>query len=50
MVAMEDFHRNGKLVRGMNTSFEVLISKKDGSDNFEEFRPISLVGSIYKII
>lgn len=50
MAAMEEFHRNGKLVTGLNTLFVVLIPKKDGSNKFEDFRPISLVGSIYKII
>lgn len=50
MAVVEDFHSNGKLVRGLNTSFVVLIPKKDGSNKFEEFKPISLVGSIYKII
>lgn len=29
MAFIQEFHRNGKLVRGLNTTFIVLILKKD---------------------
>lgn len=45
-----EFHRNGKLVKGINTTFIVLIPKVDNPQRLNEFRPISLVGSMYKIL
>ena len=45
-----DFHRNGKLTRGINTTFIALIPKVDSPQRINDFRPISLVGSLYKIL
>jgi hypothetical protein len=45
-----DFHRNGKLTRGINTTFIALIPKVDSPQRLNDFRPISLVGSLYKIL
>ncbi|GKV50269.1 hypothetical protein SLEP1_g56981 [Rubroshorea leprosula] len=47
---VSDFHKHGKLVRGMNSSFIVLIPKVNSPQKIEEFRPISLVGVMYKLI
>ncbi|GKU86994.1 hypothetical protein SLEP1_g1457 [Rubroshorea leprosula] len=47
---IDDFHRNGKLVRGVNSSFIVLIPKVTNPQKIEEFRPISLIGVMYKVI
>jgi hypothetical protein len=47
---VSEFHRNGKLAKGINTTFIVLIPKVDNPQRLNEFRPISLVGSMYKII
>ncbi|MCI18759.1 cysteine-rich receptor-like protein kinase [Trifolium medium] len=47
---MNDFHMNGKLVKGLNNTFIALIPKKDNPANLNDFRPISLVGSIYKVL
>jgi hypothetical protein len=47
---MEEFHANGKIVKGANSSFIVLIPKKKNPVNISDFRPISLVGCIYKVI
>ena len=44
------FHRNGKLAKGINSTFIVLIPKVDNPQRLNDFRPISLVGSMYKII
>ncbi|XP_057793132.1 uncharacterized protein LOC131009741 [Salvia miltiorrhiza] len=47
---MTEFHSNGKIPRGCNSSFIVLIPKKEGACSLEEFRPISLICSLYKVI
>lgn len=47
---MAEFHCNGKIVKGMNPSFIVLIPKKERCDSLEDYRPISLIGCLYKII
>ncbi|GKV19478.1 hypothetical protein SLEP1_g29737 [Rubroshorea leprosula] len=45
----QEFHENGKLVRGSNASFIVLIPKVENPQKIE-YRPISLIGVMYKII
>lgn len=45
-----EFHRNGKFTKGINSTFIALIPKVDSSRRLNEFRPISLVGSLYKIL
>lgn len=50
MRVMREFHSNGKLVRGSNSSFIVLIPKKEGVCGINQMRPVSLIGSVYKII
>jgi len=47
---ISDFHRNGKLVRGINNTFIALIPKVDSPQRLNDFRPISLVGCLYKIL
>ncbi|GLU06447.1 hypothetical protein SLE2022_234820 [Rubroshorea leprosula] len=47
---LEDFHQNGKLVRGSNASFIVLVPKAKNPQKIEEYRPISLIGCMYKIL
>ncbi|GKV01589.1 hypothetical protein SLEP1_g14135 [Rubroshorea leprosula] len=47
---VSDFHKHGKLVRGINSSFIVLVPKVNSPQKIEEFRPISLVGVMYKLI
>ena len=47
---VNEFHKNGKLVKGINRSFITLIPKKENPKGLAKYRPISLVGSIYKII
>jgi hypothetical protein len=47
---VSDFHRNGKLTKGLNSTFIALIPKVDSPQRLNEFRPISLVGSLYKIL
>lgn len=50
MRMMNEFHLNGKLVKGFNPSFICLIPKKDAPQRIDDYRPISLIGSAYKII
>jgi hypothetical protein len=45
-----EFHRNWKLAKGINSTFIVLIPKVDNPQRLIDFRPISLVGSMYKIL
>lgn len=47
---LNEFHINSSLARGCNSSFIVLIPKKAGAGSIKEFRPISLIGSLYKVI
>ncbi|KAJ9555268.1 hypothetical protein OSB04_009882 [Centaurea solstitialis] len=48
--ALEWFWEKGELGRGCNASFLTLIPKVDAPSNLGEFRPISLIGSFYKIL
>jgi hypothetical protein len=45
-----DFHDSGKFERSLNATFFALIPKIPGAINSKDFRAISLVGGIYKII
>ncbi|MCI40696.1 cysteine-rich receptor-like protein kinase, partial [Trifolium medium] len=47
---LSEFHKNGKLVKGINNSFIALIPKKDNPAKLNDFRPISLVGCTYKVL
>ena len=38
----------GRFVRSLNTMFLVLIPKKGGAEDLKDFRPVSLVGGLYK--
>ncbi|MCI52282.1 cysteine-rich receptor-like protein kinase, partial [Trifolium medium] len=45
-----EFHHNGKLSKGINSTFIAIIPKIDSPQRLNDFRPISLVGSLYKIL
>ncbi|GMP98870.1 hypothetical protein CsSME_00046588 [Camellia sinensis var. sinensis] len=47
---IQEFHTNAKLSCGINSSSLVLIPKKDNPLGLGDYRPISLVSSIYKIL
>ncbi|KAK2654817.1 hypothetical protein Ddye_014673 [Dipteronia dyeriana] len=47
---MEEFHRNGLVVEELNKSFIALIPKCIDPKTMKDFRPISLVGALYKIL
>nr|GEY36819.1 RNA-directed DNA polymerase, eukaryota [Tanacetum cinerariifolium] len=44
------FYNNGFCHKGGNSSFIALIPKTQGAKLVKDFRPISLIGSLYKII
>jgi len=45
-----DFHRNSKLLKGIDNTFITLIPNKDSLHSLNDFRPIFLVGSLYKVL
>ena len=45
-----DFFEMGKFVRSLNTTFIVLVPKKCEAEDLKDFRPVSLVNSLYKLI
>jgi hypothetical protein len=45
-----EFHRNGKLSKGVNSTFITLIPKVDCPQKLADFRPITLVGCMYKVL
>ena len=47
---MRDFHQNASFVGGINSFFIALIPKSDSPSCLNDYRPISLIGSIYKIL
>ena len=50
MAAFKDFFDTGKFVKSLNSTFIVMIPKKEGAEDLKDFRPISLVGSLYNLI
>jgi len=48
--AVEQFHENGTIPKGCNASFVALVPKVRDPSRLEQYRPISLVGVVYKII
>ena len=50
VVGLECFHEIGIVPKGCNASFIALVPKVRDPCNLHQFRPISLVGAIYKVI
>lgn len=50
MAVFKHFHRYSVFEWSLNASFLSLIPKKTNAVNFKDFRPISLVGSVYKLL
>ena len=48
MAFFDHFHRSSEFEQSLNASFLSLIPKKNNALNIKDFRPISLVGSVYK--
>nr|GFB61633.1 RNA-directed DNA polymerase, eukaryota [Tanacetum cinerariifolium] len=49
-VAVMEFFSSGTFSKGCNSSFIALILKTQNAKTVKDFRPISLIGSLYKII
>ena len=47
---LHEFHMGGTFEKSLNASFIALVPKKPSASNIEDFSPISLVGSFYKIL
>ncbi|XP_028114676.1 uncharacterized protein LOC114312615 [Camellia sinensis] len=47
---ISEFHKNSKLVKGINSSFITLVPKKENLVSVANYRLITLVGSLYKIL
>uniref|UniRef100_A0A2N9GAG5 Reverse transcriptase domain-containing protein n=1 Tax=Fagus sylvatica TaxID=28930 RepID=A0A2N9GAG5_FAGSY len=46
----EEFYEQGQFEKSLNATFIALIPKKPNVVNIKDFRPISLIGSIYKLL
>ena len=46
----KEFHERGRFVKSLNATFLVLVPKKGGAEDLKDFRPINLVGSLYKLL
>ncbi len=50
LAAAQEFHTHSQFEKSLNATFIALIPKKSESLEVKDFRPISLVGSVYKIL
>ncbi|KAK2975193.1 hypothetical protein RJ640_022085 [Escallonia rubra] len=47
---VNEFHGRCRFERSLNSTFLVLLQKREGAECLKDFRPISLMSSMYKII
>lgn len=50
MDSVVEFQEMGEFEKSLSASFVVIIPKRKGTLSMKDYKPISLVGSIYKII
>ena len=50
LAVFEEFYLHSKFEKSHNATFLVLVPKKNDASNIQDFRPISLVESVYKIL
>ena len=50
LAVLEEFYQNCKFEKSLNATFITLIPKKNDASNIRDFKRISLVGSLYKIL
>lgn len=48
--ALEGMRNSRKILRELNNTFITLIQKKEIVDYFEDFRPITLCNTLYKLL
>ncbi|RVW76867.1 Transposon TX1 uncharacterized 149 kDa protein [Vitis vinifera] len=46
----KEFHDQNMFLKSINNTFLVLIPKKGGAEDLGDFRPISLLGGLYKLL
>ncbi|RVW17733.1 putative ribonuclease H protein [Vitis vinifera] len=46
----KDFYEHSSFLKSLNNTFLVLIPKKSGAKDLGDFRPISLLGGLYKLL
>ena len=50
LAVFEEFFHYCKFEKSLNATFIVIIPKKNDASDIRDFQPISLVGSVYKIL
>ena len=50
LAVFEEFFQYCKFEKSLNATFIALIPKKNDASNIRDFHPISLVGSVYKLL
>ena len=50
MSFFREFQEHERFVRRLNSTFLVLVPKKGDVEDLRDFRPISLVGGLYKLL
>ncbi len=50
MAVFAELYATGSLERSLNATFLTLIPEKANATEVRDFRPISLLGSVYKIV
>ena len=46
----KEFHEQNSFLRSLNNTFLVLLQKKEGAQDLGDYRPISLLGGLYKLL
>ncbi|KAJ9683534.1 hypothetical protein PVL29_019210 [Vitis rotundifolia] len=46
----KEFYEHSSFLKSLNNTFLVLIPKKSGAEDLGDFRPISLLGGLYKLL
>ena len=50
MEMFKEFHEHSSFLKSLNNTFLVLIPKKGGAEDLGDFKPISLLGGLYKLL
>ena len=46
----KEFYEQNSFIKSVNHTFLVLLSKKGGAEDLGDYRPISLLGGLYKLL
>ncbi|RVX18962.1 putative ribonuclease H protein [Vitis vinifera] len=46
----KEFHEQNSFIKSLNNTFLVFLSKKGGAEDLGDYRPISLLGGLYKLL